>query len=113
VFDRVRDRAGINHDFLNKSLDLWLFDFYVYFGFIISFNFASHGATLCSKLYSCFKLHNERSLLLSSCSLSLCICVNINYTFGHEKLQIYAITYSQMCDKNKKCDTKIKKQTII
>jgi hypothetical protein len=96
VFDRVRDRAGINHDFLSKSLDFWLFDFYVYFGFIISFNFASHGATLRSKLYSCFKLHIERSLLLSSCSLSLCICVNINYTFEHENLQIYAITYSKM-----------------
>jgi hypothetical protein len=51
VFDRVRDRAGMNHDFSNnKSLDFWLFDFYVAFGFIISFNSASHGATLRTKL---------------------------------------------------------------
>jgi hypothetical protein len=55
VFDRVRDRAGINHGFSNKSLDFWLFDFYVSFGFIISFNFASHGATLRTKLLQLFQ----------------------------------------------------------
>jgi hypothetical protein len=41
---------GVNHGFSNKSLDFWLFDFYVAFGFIIRFNFASQGATLRTTL---------------------------------------------------------------
>jgi hypothetical protein len=66
---------------------VWIFGYWIlcFFWVFIRFNFASHGATLVQSYYSCFKLHIEHSMLLSSCSLSLCICVNINYTFGHKK----------------------------
>jgi hypothetical protein len=77
MFDRVRDRAGINHGFLNESLDFWLFDLYVSFGFIVVLFLQVTLQHYVQSCYSCFKLHIEHSMLLSSCSLSFYILVSI------------------------------------
>jgi hypothetical protein len=67
---------------------VWIFGFSIFMlllGLLYALILQVRVQHYVQRYYSCFKLHIEHSMLLSSCSLSFCLCVNINYTFGHKK----------------------------